>query len=90
VASFHSLTAADAASCSARIPRISVLLTWNLNVDLRSKSLTVIKTEAPPLILRMALLKNKSSYTPGAVQHFITLSRKMNWQNLHPVQEPAL
>jgi DNA-binding transcriptional LysR family regulator len=67
---------------------ISVVLTWNINADLRNKALTVIRTEAPPLILRMALLKNKSSYTPGAVQHFIDLSRKMNWQNLHP--EPRI
>ncbi|MEO7648921.1 MAG: LysR family transcriptional regulator substrate-binding protein, partial [Bryobacteraceae bacterium] len=66
---------------------ISVLFTWNINVDLRGKALTVVKTEAPPLNLQMALLKNKSSYTPGAVQHFITLSRKMNWQNLHPERE---
>jgi len=63
---------------------ISVLFVWNINADLRSKTLNVIKTEHPPLELRMALIRPKASFTPPAVAEFIEISKSMNWQNLHP------
>lgn len=63
---------------------ISVLFFWNINSDLRSGTLSVVHTDAPPLISHMALLKIKSNYTTRAVQEFIAMARRMRWRNLHP------
>jgi len=63
---------------------LSVLMLWNINPDLRSGALWVIRTDAPPLISQMALIKPKSTYATRAVQEFIALAKRMTWKNLHP------
>jgi len=63
---------------------ISVLFLWNLNPESRSKTFTVVKTEAKPLVTHMALIKKKSAFTPRAVQEFIGVVRQMSWTNLKP------
>ncbi len=63
---------------------ISVLFAWNINADLRAGSLAVIRTEAPPLELRMALIERATSARTRAVEEFVNMARTMKWQNLHP------
>ncbi|MEO7143000.1 MAG: LysR family transcriptional regulator [Bryobacteraceae bacterium] len=65
---------------------ISVLFLWNLDGDPRSAALSVLRTDAPPLSLRMALIRLKSSYAPKAAMEFIQLAGGMNWKNLHLVK----
>jgi DNA-binding transcriptional LysR family regulator len=62
---------------------ISVLFLWNIDAEMRGAAFKVIRTEAPPLSLRMALLRLKSGFTPRAVMEFIRLAGGMNWKNLH-------
>jgi DNA-binding transcriptional LysR family regulator len=65
---------------------ISVLFLWNIDMEMRSATFKVIRTDAPPLSLRMALMRSKSAYTPKAVDEFIQLAGRMNWKNLHLVR----
>jgi len=62
---------------------VSVLLLWNLDGDSRSSALTVLRTDAPALSIRMALIRMQSSYTPKAVREFILLASSANWKHLH-------
>lgn len=62
---------------------LSVLFLWNIDSD--PGGLSVLRTDAPPLSLRMALIRMKSGYTPKAVNEFIQLAAGMNWKNLHLV-----
>jgi DNA-binding transcriptional LysR family regulator len=62
---------------------ISVLFLWNIDAEMRGSSFKVIRTDAPPLSLRMALIRLKSGYTQKAVLEFIQLAGRMNWKNLH-------
>ena len=62
---------------------VSVLFLWNINADLRNRALSVIRTEAPPLISQMAIIRIKSSYTPRIIEEFINVARRMEWKNLH-------
>jgi DNA-binding transcriptional LysR family regulator len=64
---------------------ISALFLWNIDAEMRSNVFKVIRTDAPPLSLRMALIRSKSNYTPRAVSEFILLAGNMNWKNLHLV-----
>jgi DNA-binding transcriptional LysR family regulator len=66
---------------------ISVLFLWNIGSD--PGGLSVLRTDAPPLALRMALIRLKSGYTPKVVNEFIKLAGGMNWKNLHLVQKGA-
>jgi DNA-binding transcriptional LysR family regulator len=66
---------------------ISVLFLWNIDAGTRGSSFKVIRTNAPPLSLRMALVRLRSGFTPRAVQEFIELAGKMNWKNLHLLRE---
>jgi DNA-binding transcriptional LysR family regulator len=59
---------------------ISVLFLWNIDAG---SALKVIRTNAPPLTLRMALVRLRSDFTPKAVTEFIELAARMNWKNLH-------
>lgn len=68
---------------------VSVLFLWNITSDARSRALSVIRTEAPPLVSQMALVKLRSSYTSQAVLRFIEVARRMDWKNLHPVAKQA-
>jgi hypothetical protein len=43
----------------------------------------VIRTDAPPLSLRMALIRSRTGYAPKAVMEFLQLAGYMNWKNLH-------
>ncbi len=62
---------------------ISVLFLWNIEADQRGSVLTVLRTDAPPLSLRMGMIRMKSSYTSKAVGEFIQLAGASNWKNLH-------
>lgn len=64
---------------------VSVLFLWNITSDVRSRALSIIRTDAPRLVSQMALVKLRSSYTPKAVTAFIELARRSDWKNLHPV-----
>jgi DNA-binding transcriptional LysR family regulator len=64
---------------------ISVLFLWNIDAEMRSAAFKVIRTDAPPLSLRMALIRLKSGFTPKTVVEFIKLADRMNWKNLHLV-----
>jgi DNA-binding transcriptional LysR family regulator len=64
---------------------VSVLFLWNITSDVRSRGLSVIRTDAPRLVSQMALVKLRSSYTPKAVTAFIELACRSDWKNLHPV-----
>ncbi len=64
---------------------ISVLFLWNIASDPRSSMLSIVRTDAPPLSLRMGLIRRKSSFTPRAVTEFIELAAGMNWKKLHMV-----
>jgi DNA-binding transcriptional LysR family regulator len=66
---------------------VSVLFLWNITSDVRSRALSVIRTEAPPLVSQMALVKLRTSYTPKAVLRFIELARRMDWKNLHSIPQ---
>lgn len=68
---------------------VSVLFLWNINSEPRSSPLCVLRTDAPPLVSHMALLRMKSHYTSRAVQEFIALTRRMTWKNLHPAADGA-
>ena len=63
---------------------VSVLFLWNINSEPRSSPITVLRTDAPPLISHMALLRIRSRYTSPSVRAFIELSRRIKWKNLHP------
>lgn len=62
---------------------ISVLFLWNIDAEARNSAFKVIRTDAPPLSLRMALIRSRSGYTPKAVMEFIQLAGNMNWKHLH-------
>lgn len=62
---------------------ISVLFLWNLGTDRRRVGFSIIRTDAPPLSLRMALIRPKSRYATRAVLEFIELAGKMDWKTLH-------
>jgi DNA-binding transcriptional LysR family regulator len=67
---------------------ISVLFLWNIDAEMRGSAFKVIRTDAPPLSLRMALIRSKSGYTQRAVYEFIQLAGRMNWKNLHLLPNP--
>ena len=62
---------------------ISVLFLWNIDSEMRGSTFKVIRTDAPPLSLRMSLIRLKSGFTPRAVLEFMKLADQMNWKNLH-------
>jgi DNA-binding transcriptional LysR family regulator len=61
---------------------ISVLFIWNINADLRSGILVAIRTEAPPLELRMALVRRSSAPSTRAVQEFVAMTRVILGQKI--------
>jgi DNA-binding transcriptional LysR family regulator len=63
---------------------ISVLFLWNIDTH-PSSGFSVIRTEAPPLLSRMALIRVKTNYTSKPVEEFIGLARRMRWKHLRPV-----
>ncbi|MCU1257501.1 MAG: LysR family transcriptional regulator [Bryobacterales bacterium] len=66
---------------------ISVLFLWNLDSDPRSSMLSLVRTGAPPLSLRMGLIRLKASYTPRAVLEFVELAARVTTKNLRLVTE---
>jgi DNA-binding transcriptional LysR family regulator len=63
---------------------ISVLFLWNVTSEGRGSAFRIFRTEAPPLVAHMALLRMKSSYRPRPVQAFIDIARQTDWRDLHP------
>jgi DNA-binding transcriptional LysR family regulator len=66
---------------------LSVLFLWNIDTETSSSAFKVIRTSAPPLSLRMALMRLKSSFTPKPVAEFIHLTGGMNWKNLRLLEK---
>ena len=62
---------------------ISVLFYWNIGWEPPKSPLAVLRTNAPPFVSEIALIKTRSHYTAPAVLQFITLAKKMSWKNLH-------
>ena len=61
---------------------VSVLFLWNLDSDPRSSMLSLVRTDAPPLSLRMGLIRMRASYTPRAVLKFVELAARVNSKHL--------
>ena len=66
---------------------ISVLFLWNIESDERGSALSVLHTDAPPLSLRMGLIRMKSSYTSKAASEFIQLASVLNWKHLQLIKK---
>lgn len=64
---------------------VAMLFLWNANAEFRTGALGVVNTDAPPLVVRMALLRRQGAYLTKATDAFVTVARGMNWKNLHPV-----
>lgn len=64
---------------------LSVLNLWNVSNDLRSKSLVSVRTDAPPLEVSMALLRQRSGYVPSALAEFVRVSLRVKWRYLTPI-----
>lgn len=62
---------------------VSVLFLWNVSADPHAASFQVVRTDAPKLVSRMALVKMRTAYTPGPVRAFIEMARRTNWKDLH-------
>ena len=65
---------------------MSVLFLWNINADLQKSRFTIVQTEAPPLISRIALIRLESTYISNAVMEFIELARGTGWKYLRPIK----
>ncbi len=65
---------------------MSVLFLWNIDADPQKSQFTIVQTEAPPLMSRIALIRLKSSYTSNAVVKFIELARGTGWKHLRPAK----
>jgi DNA-binding transcriptional LysR family regulator len=61
----------------------SVLFLWNIDAETNGSPFKVIRTDAPPLSLRMALIRSGTGYRPKAAIEFIQLAGHRNWKNLH-------
>lgn len=68
---------------------LSVLLLWTIDQDLQRKTLRVVKTDAPPLELCMAMIKMKRGYTAPPVKEFIKLVQANRWKNLETMPQPG-
>lgn len=64
---------------------MSVLFLWNVDADLYKSRFTIVQTEAPPLMSRIALIRMKSGYMSNAVMEFTKLARGTRWKYLHPI-----
>jgi DNA-binding transcriptional LysR family regulator len=68
---------------------VAPLFLWNVNPELRSKTLHVVHAKLPPLAARMGLMRRKSAYVSQALAAFIETAREMDWRNLRPVEAPT-
>jgi DNA-binding transcriptional LysR family regulator len=64
---------------------ISLLFLWNVDLDSQKSRFSVIQTEKPPLISRIALIRLRGGYTPQAVGEFVTLARGVSAKHFRPV-----
>ena len=64
---------------------ISLLFLWNIDADAQKSRFSVIKTEVPPLISRIALVRRKGDYTTRAVNEFVALARGISAKHFRPV-----
>lgn len=69
---------------------MSVLFLWNVDAAERSGAFTIVRTEAPPLISLMALVKLKTSYIPRPVQAFLDMAKESRWKDLPLFEEPRV
>ena len=65
---------------------MSVLFLWNIHADPHKARFTIVQTEAPPLMSRIALIRLKSTYISNAVMEFTSLARGTGWNYLRPVK----
>jgi len=69
---------------------VAILLAWTVNADLQRRALHIVKTDAPPLEICMALIKRKSAYTSPPARAFIDLVRQMKWKNMASLPQAGL
>lgn len=65
---------------------VSVLFLWNVHYDARRSLFSIVRTEAPALELRMALIRVRSSYTSRVVGEFIDLAAHVHWKHLRSIE----
>jgi DNA-binding transcriptional LysR family regulator len=65
---------------------VSLLFLWNIDSDTQKSRFSFIKTEAPPFISRIALVRRKADYTPRAVNEFVALARGISAKHFRPVR----
>jgi DNA-binding transcriptional LysR family regulator len=64
---------------------ISLLFLWNIGAESQKSGFTIIQTEAPPLISRIALIRLRGDYIPRAVSEFVTLAHGLKAKHFRPV-----
>jgi DNA-binding transcriptional LysR family regulator len=67
---------------------ISVLPFWVVARDVRDRHLSLIRPAGPPLYSKLALVRRKMSYVPGAVQAFIDAARALDRKHLRLLTAP--
>ena len=60
---------------------ISMLPLWTVDADLKTKQLSLIRQEDPPLLSNIALVSRKSAFVPRAAQAFIAEARDIAWKS---------
>jgi DNA-binding transcriptional LysR family regulator len=61
---------------------VSMLPLWVVHRDVKDGSLRQIRQAEPPLYSKIALVRRKSSYLPGAVREFIAAARGLDSKSL--------
>ncbi len=69
---------------------ISMLPFWVVAKDVKDGHLSLIRQAEPPLCSKLALVRRKMSYVPGAVQAFITAARTLDQEHLRLLKAPRL
>jgi DNA-binding transcriptional LysR family regulator len=64
---------------------VSLLFLWNIDLDAQRPRFSVVQTNAPPLITRIALIQLRGGYTSPAVGEFVTLARGLSAKHFRPV-----
>ncbi len=60
---------------------ISMLPLWTVDEDLKTKRLSIIRQEDPPLLSKIALVSRKAAFVPRAAQAFVAEARNVAWKS---------
>jgi DNA-binding transcriptional LysR family regulator len=60
---------------------ISMLPLWTVDGDLKTKRLSLIRQEDPPLLSKIALVSRKAAFVPRAAQAFVAEARNIAWKS---------